>query len=69
MRPLLVVFDPPPVGRLADFAEIAKQVQVEDFVAERFVEAFHVGILVRLPWLDVLDRHTSLLSPGDKVAA
>ena len=69
MRSLLVVFDHPPVSRLADFGEIAKEVQVEQFIAIRPVEALDVSILVRFAGLDVLDHHAGDLSPGDKFAA
>lgn len=68
MRPLLVVLDHPPVGRLADFTEVAKQVQIENFVTERLVKTFHVGILVWLTWLDILDLHPGLVGSSDKVA-
>jgi hypothetical protein len=36
---------------------------IEHFVAIGSVEAFDEGVLVRLAWLDVLDRDTVLLRP------
>jgi hypothetical protein len=43
----LVVFDHPPVGRLADIVQATEQVLIQHLLAEAAVEAFDVSVLVR----------------------
>lgn len=69
MWPLLIVFDLPPIGGLPHFIQVAEQIKVENLVPIRFVKAFDKRILVRLAGLNVLNRYSSFLSPGDKIAA
>ena len=63
MQSLLVVLDHPPPDRFAYVLEGGKQVLIEDFLTEGAVEAFDVGVLVRLARLDVLDGHGVGLGP------
>ena len=69
MWPLFVVFNLPPVGCLADFVQVAEQVQVENFVPIRLVKAFNERILVRFAGLNVLNRHPGLFGPGNEFTA
>lgn len=69
MWPLFVVFDLPPIGGFPHFIQIAEQIKVENLVPIRFVKAFDKRILVRLAGLNVLNRHSGFLSPGDEIAA
>ena len=69
MGPLLIVFDHPPVGCLSDLGEVAEQVEIEQFIPVRPVEAFNVGVLVRFPGLNVLDHHADRFSPDNEFAA
>lgn len=64
MGSLLVVLDHPLTHDLADLVEVTEQIQVQDFIAHRAVEAFDVGILVRLAGLDVADEDPVGLAPG-----
>jgi len=54
---LLVVFDHPTVSRLADVVEAGEQVLVQNLLSEGPLEAFDVGVLVRLAGLDVANCH------------
>ncbi len=66
MRALLVVFDLPPVDGFPHVIQAQEQVGIEQFLAQRPVEPFDIGVLVRLARLDVLDRHTRCLGPADE---
>lgn len=55
MGTLLVVLDHPPVSCLPDFGQVSEQVQVQQFISIRTVEALDIGILVRFARLDVLN--------------
>ena len=59
----LVVVDHPPVRGLANVFKACEQVVVQHFLAEGAVEAFDVGVLVRLAGLDVLDGHAIGFGP------
>lgn len=63
MGTLLVVLEHPPVGGLAHVIKAGEQVLVQDLLAEGPVEAFDVGVLVRLARLDVPDGHAVELGP------
>ena len=60
---LFVVFDHPPVDGLADVFQAQEQMLVQQFLAERSVEALDVGVLVGFAGLDVLDGHAIRLRP------
>lgn len=67
MRPPSVVDREPALGLGADVVERAEKVCVEDFLAIAPVEAFDVGILRGLPWLDVEQPHALTLGPRPKL--
>ena len=48
MWPQLVVLDQPAAGDFPHLVQIAEQIQVQDLITVGPVEAFDVGILVRL---------------------
>ena len=66
MGTLLVVLEHPPVRRLAHIVEAGEQVLIQDLLTEGPVEAFDVGVLVGLAWLDVADGHAVELRPVHK---
>jgi hypothetical protein len=63
MRPFFVVDLDPVVGDSTHLMEVREYVRVEHFVAEGPVEAFHEGVLVRLPWLDEAQLDAMLGAP------
>ncbi len=63
---LFVLFDLPPVDRPPHVIEAHEQVGIEQFLAQRAVESFDIGVLVRFAGLDVLDSHASRLCPIDE---
>ena len=63
VRPLLLLFDHPPVLGPPNVVERGEQVLVEQLIPEGPVEAFNVSVLIRLARLDVLDRHAGMLGP------
>ena len=64
MRPALIVVDSPPVRGFSNLGYIAKQVHVEHLFTVGAIEAFDVGILIRLARLDVVESHSLSLAPG-----
>lgn len=69
MGPLFIVFDHPPIGGLSDLGQVTEQVEIEQFIPVGPVKTFDVGVLVRFPRLNVLDRHADGLSPCDELTA
>src|SRR5690606_39752393 len=69
MRSPLVVIEQPPVSDLANLVEITEQVLVQHLLSVCTVEAFDVGVLVRLARLDVTDAHSGVLRPRDELSA
>ena len=66
MCPPFIVFDFPPVGGFPNHVQIAKQVQIENFVPIGFVKPHDIRILVWLGGLNVLDLHSMFFSPGNE---
>src|SRR5690606_4468241 len=69
MRSPLVVIEQPPVSDLANLVEITEQVLVQHLLSVCTVEAFGVGVLVRLARLAVTDAHSGVLRPRDELSA
>lgn len=67
MRPLLVVFDFPPIGGFPNLVQVTEQIQTEDFISISFVETLDICILIRLSRLNVLNRHPMFFSPRDEL--
>ena len=57
VRPVSVVVDPPPGGGLPDLAEGPEQSTGSSLLAIRSIEAFALGVPLRLSGLDVMDAH------------
>jgi hypothetical protein len=53
----------PPGGEVPDFIEVFPIILAQPFVADSSVEAFNIGILLGLSWLDILERNAVLLCP------
>ena len=69
MWSLLVVLGEPLSDELAHLGEASEQIQIQHLVSQAPVEAFDKGILVRLAWLDVVDKHPVGLAPFDEDTA
>ena len=66
MGPLAVVDAKPGVGKGAQLRDGFKEVRVQHLGSIAPVEALDVRVLVRLPGLDVVRRHTVLGAPVDE---
>lgn len=60
---LFVILAVPPAGGFSHLVQIAKQVQVENFVSIRLVKAINECILIWLAGLNVLHRHPGFFGP------
>ena len=68
MGPLLIIFHHPPMCGLSDLGQVTTQVEIKQSIPVRPVKAFIVGVLIRFPTLDILDRHAGGFSPGNEFA-
>ena len=66
MRPLAVVDPQPGVGQRPELRHGLKEMGIEDLGAIAAIEPFDIGILVRLPGLDVVNRHAVRGAPVDE---
>jgi len=66
VRALLVVFDLPPVDCFPYVIYAHEEGGIEQFLAQRPVESFDIGVLIRLARLDVLNCHARRLGPTDE---
>ncbi len=63
MRTLLVVILSPGFDLALCMAETCEPVRIQTFIPQPAVEAFYVGVLYRLAWLDELQPHTAFFAP------
>ena len=56
-------------AELPDLGQASEQIQVEHLISQASVEPLDKGVLIRLSWLDAIDKHAVGLAPVDEDAA
>lgn len=66
MRPLAVVDPQPGIRQRPQFGDRFEEMGIEDLGPIAAIEAFDVRVLIRLPGLNVVNRHAVLGAPVDE---